>query len=195
MLRRLVRLCFVMTLAGVFAIVPHHSGASAQALTPPPPPSSTCNTTGSGIFCNGGGTSSATNLDAGISCGTFGVLLTGTLTTVYQLRYNPAGLGTEGTFHSNLFATYINPLNGTTIRADVHQTETVKFSIPGDLSTVTRTDTGAASLSTGQGFGLVTHDVGRITVDATGNILFDGGPHDQFDDFPGFVSAVCSALT
>jgi hypothetical protein len=194
MFRRLARLCLVLTLAGIFAMVTNHSRASAQALTPPPPLGATCNTTGSGIFCRGVATTSGTNQDAGISCGAFDVLITFDVTTTYQLRYNADGLATQGTFHSNAPATFINSVTGTTITANSHQTETVNFSTPGDLSTATRTVTGAAALSTGQGFGLVTHDVGRITVDATGNILFEGGPHDQFDDFPGFVSAVCSAL-
>jgi hypothetical protein len=194
MFRRLARLCFVLTVAGFLAIAPRHSSASAQTLTPPPPPGSICNTTGSGIFCRGDVTSGGTNQDTGISCGTFELLATFSVTTTYELWYNADGLATRGTFHSNLSGTFINSVTGSTITADAHQTETVNFSTPGDLSTATRTLTGAVSLSTGQGFGLVTHDVGKITLDGSGNLLFEGGPHDQFDDFPGFVNAVCSAL-
>jgi hypothetical protein len=194
MFRRLARLCFVLTVAGFLAIAPRHSSASAQTLTPPPPPGSICNTTGSGIFCRGDVTSGGTNQDTGISCGTFELLATFSATTTYELWYNAGGLATKGTFHTNAPATFINSVTAATITASIRQTETVNFSTPGDLSTVTRTVTGAATLSTGQGFGLVAQDVGRITFDASGNILFEGGPHNQVDDFPGFVNAVCSAL-
>lgn len=27
-----------------------------------------------------------------------------------------------------------------------------------------------------------------------GGLLFEAGPHDQFDNFPGFVDTVCAAL-
>jgi hypothetical protein len=164
-------------------------------LTPPPPPGATCQTTGSGIFCHGDDTFSGTNVDTGISCGTFEVLATFTGTLTFQALYNSDGLSLEGVFHFDVPGTLINSLTGKTITGNTHDTDTVDLATPGDLSTATETFTGAFNISTGQSFGLVSHDVGKIVIDPSGNILFEGGPHDILNNFPGFVQAVCAALS
>src|SRR5437870_5535700 len=102
MFRYLTRLCVVLTLASFYALVPYPSPAHAQALTPPPPPGAICQTTGNGIFCHGAVTDSETNVDTGISCGTFELLESFTVRTTYELQYSTDGLGTQGTFHDNI---------------------------------------------------------------------------------------------
>ena len=189
-------------LASTFAVVSapaaYATSGSALTMTPPPPPSATCKTTGSGIFCDGDYTFSD-NFDTGISCGTppasFDVLVSDTGTTSFRLHYSSVGLALEGTFHVNSQGTFINSVTGKTIGNDAHFSQTFDFATPGDPSTATRTITGAFGIATGKSIGLVAHDVGKIVFDPSGNILFEGGPHNALDNFPAFVQAICSALS
>jgi hypothetical protein len=194
MFTRILDLWIVSVLVCAMALVPGAVSTHAQTLTPPPPPGAICQTTGSGIFCRGVINQSGTNVDTGIACGTFNVLQTYSARTTYELWYNPAGLGTQGTFHDDVTSTYINSVTGTTITANTHSTRVATFGVPGDRTTLTRTTTGAMNISTGTGFGLVTHDVGRLTLDSGFDVTFEAGPHDQIDNFAAFVDAVCSAL-
>jgi hypothetical protein len=41
----------------------------------------------------------------------------------------------------------------------------------------------------------VAHDVGKVVFDPSGNILFEGGPHNSLDNSSAFVQAICSALS
>jgi hypothetical protein len=191
---RLARTFLVVVLCGLMALVPH-SQAHALTLVPPPPPGATCQTTGTGIFCHGDVTFSGTNVDTGISCGTFEVLTTFTGTTTYEVHFNSAGLGLEAAFHVNSPETFINSVTGKTITGNGYFTFTSDLATPGDESTQTGTYTGAVNISTGQSFGLVSHDVGKVVFDPSGNILFEGGPHNILDNFPGFVQAACAALS
>jgi hypothetical protein len=192
--RSVTRLCLVLALFGVFALVPRGSGASALTLTPPPPTGATCHTTGSDIFCHGDDTFTATNLDQ-FSCGTFEVLATFTQSETYELHYNFAGLALEETFHENAPATFINSVTGQTITGSGYFTLDFVFATPGDFSTLTQTLTGAGNISTGPHFGLVTHDVGRVVIGPNGDILFLAGSMPQVDNLPGFIQAVCTALS
>jgi hypothetical protein len=187
------RICAALTLCGLMALVPH-SRAHALTLVPPAPPGATCQTTGTGIFCHGADTFSATNVDTGISCGTFELLVSFTATQTYELRYNSAGLGLEEVSHDNFPRTFVNSVSGKAIAGNEHFTDTTEWATPGDLSTGTDTFTGAISVATGQHFGLVSHDVGKVVFDPNGDIIFEGGPHDATEDFPGFVQAICAAL-
>jgi hypothetical protein len=191
---RLARLFLAVVLCGLMALA-SHSQAHAVTLTPPPPPGATCQTTGSGIFCHGDVTFSDTNADTGISCGTFEVLFTDTGTNTFELHYNSAGLGLEGTFHFNSLGTFINSVTGKTITNNSHFTFTGDLAIPGDLTTETATLNGQLGIATGQHFGLVAHDVGKVVFDPSGNILFEGGPHNSIDNPTAFVQAVCTALS
>jgi hypothetical protein len=194
MMSRLARTFLVIVLCGLVALVPR-SQTHALTLVPPPPPGATCQTTGTGISCHGDVTSSGVNFDTGISCGTFEILYTFTQTITYELHYNSAGLGIEAAFHWNVPGTFINSVTGKTITSNAHYTAILTGVTPGDPSTAIVTLNGALGISTGQHFGLVAHDVGTITFDPSGNILFEGGPHNSIDNFPAFVQAVCAALS
>ncbi len=191
---QLTRLFLTFALCGLIALT-YHSPAHAATLTPPPPPGAACQATGSGTFCQGSRTFSATSVPTGISCGTFDVLTTFNDTETYELRYNAAGLAVEGTFHENVVGTYINAVTGKSITNNGHATVVDSFGTPGDPSTVTQTLNGQLGISTGQHVGLVAHDVGTITFDPNGTILFEGGPHNSIDNTPAYVQAVCTALS
>jgi hypothetical protein len=195
MSRYLARCCLGLALVAVFALVPRGAGASALTLTPPPPPGATCQTTGNGIFCHGDVTFSDTNVDSGLSCGAFEVLVSDTGTATYELHYNSAGLGFEATVHTSAQGTFINSVTGKTIGNDAHYTFTADLATPGDPSSTTGTLTGAVRISTGQSIGLVAHDVGKIVFDPSGNILFEGGPHNSFDNPTAYAQAICTALS
>jgi len=171
------------------------ASGTAQTLFPPPLPNATCQTTGSGIFCHGDLTFSDTNVDSHIACGTFEVLVSDTGTLTYELRYNSAGLALEARLLRNSQGTFINSVTGKTIGNDSHVSTTFDFGTPGDPRTTTATITGAIGIATGQSIGLVAHDVGKVVFDPSGNILFEGGPHNSIDNFPAFVQAICAALS
>lgn len=190
---RLTRIFLAVALCGLMALV-SHSQAHAATLTPPPPAGATCQTTGTGVFCHGDFTFSFANFDI-FPCGSFDVLFTATSTVTYEEHYNSAGLGLEAAFHYQVFGMFINSVTGNSVTSNAHYTVTADLATPGDLSTQTTTLTGALNISTGQGFGLVTHDVGKIVFDPTGTILFEGGPHNQIDNVLGFFQAVCTALS
>jgi hypothetical protein len=192
----LARLCLGLALSGVIALVLGGAVASALTLTPPPPPNATCETNGSGILCHGDFTFSDRNFHTGVFCAnSFEILVSDTGTVTYELRYSSAGLALEGTFHGNSQGTFINSVTGKTIGNDSHSSITFDFATPGDPSTATATITGAAGIATGQSIGLVAHDVGKVVFDPSGNILFEGGPHNSLDNFPAFKQAICGALS
>ena len=191
---RPTRLFLATALCGTIALT-SQSRAHAATLLPAPPPGAICQTTGTGTLCHGSETFNVTNAPTGISCGAFEVLATFSGTVTYELRYNAAGLGTEGTFHENVVGTYINSVTAKTITNNGHATVVDIFGTPGDQSTVTQTLNGLLGIATGRQFGLVGHDVGTITFDPNGNILFEGGPHNSIDDPAGFAQAVCTALS
>jgi hypothetical protein len=191
---RLSRIFLALILCGLMSLVTH-SQAHATTLTPPPLPGAICQTTGSGIFCHGSFTFSYTNQDTGVSCGAFEVLTSYAGTETYQEHYNSSGLGLEATFHIVSPGTFINSATGKTITSSQYFTINADLAIPGDLSTQTTTLTGALNISTGATFGLVGHDVGKITFDPNGSLLFEAGPHNSFDNFPAFAQAICAALS
>ena len=181
---------------GVYAAAATPSSVNGLALTPPPPPNATCETTGDGIFCHGAFTFSDTNVPAGFSCGnSFAVLVSDTGTIRYELHYNSAGLLLEAKILRNSQGTFINSVTGKTIGNDSHNSTTLDLATPGDLNSATATVTGAIGIATGQSIGLVAHDVGKIVFDPSGNILFEGGPHNSIDNPPAFVQAICTALS
>lgn len=185
----------VVSSSAAYAAAANSASGSALTLTPPPPPGATCQTTGSGVFCRGDMTFSDTTVPTGLSCGPFEVLVSDTGTNSFRLHYSSSGLALEGTFHVNSQGTFINSMTGKTIGNDAHVSQTFDFATPGDASTVTATLTGAAGIATGKSIGLVAHDVGKVVFDPSGNILFEGGPHNALDNFPAFVQAICAALS
>jgi len=185
----------VVSAPAAYAAAATPATGTAQTLFPPPPPNATCETTGTGIFCHGDLTFSNTNVDSGIPCGTFEVLFSNTGTATYELHYSSAGLGLEARVLTNIQGTFINSVTGQTIGNDAHFSSTSDLATPGDPSTATVTITGAFGIATGQSIGLVAHDVGKVVFDPSGNILFEGGPHNSIDNFPAFAQAICAALS
>jgi hypothetical protein len=183
---------FVLLLSLVaLAFVAVHP-AAAQGLTPAPPPFATCQTTGQGTICQGSVTFSEVNTDIGVSCGSFQVLQSGTITNRFTLFYNQAGNGTQAVFHVREVGTLSNSVTGLSVPFHEAVTETLTFATPGDLSTVTATYTGQVYTVTLPGSGLILHDVGRVVFAPDGTITFEGGPHQLLDNE---VQQLCAALS
>jgi hypothetical protein len=191
-LLRVICCLFILLLSLVaFAFVAVHP-AAAQELNPPPPPGATCQTTGQGTICQGSDTGSDVNIDIGVSCGSFHVLLNNTFTERFTIFYNQAGNVTQAVFHARVVGTLSNSMTGTSVPVEAAFTETDTFSTPGDFSTVTITDTGQVFKVTLPGSGLILHDVGRVVFAPDGTIIFEGGPHQELH---GQVDKLCAALS
>lgn len=91
----------------------------------------------------------------------------------------------------NYVGVVTNPVTGASVEDPSHQTTTI------DLVTGTETDVGLIFSSTVPGVGVVFHDVGRVVLDAEGNVTFEAGPHDVLHtEGPHAVRArFCAALT
>ena len=85
-----------------------------------------------------------------------------------------------------MFATFTNTTNGVSISGPVHNEQWV------DVPETGLTINGLFNLFTVPGGGVVFLDTGRIIVDeATGEIFFEAGPHQDWD---GDVASLCAAL-
>jgi hypothetical protein len=84
-----------------------------------------------------------------------------------------------------------NPETGQSVEDPAHTTVFV------DLIAGTEAQVGLVFKATVPGVGVIFHDVGRIVVDAAGNLIFEAGPHDVLNT-PGDHAVranFCAALT
>ena len=166
--------------------------AAAQGLNPPPPDGATCHTTGQGTICQGNDTFSDVNLDTGVSCGSFEILRSPTITQRFTIFYDQAGNVTQAVFHARVEEPFSNSVTGTSVPGEGSLTETDTFATPGDFSTVTTTYTGDVFKVTLPGSGLILHDSGRAVFAPDGTITFEAGPHQLLH---GEVQKLCAALS
>jgi hypothetical protein len=103
-----------------------------------------------------------------------------TITTYFDEEGNPTRL----TFHLPFHGTLTNEATGESVSADQVLQETV------DLDEGTDTLVGLRFRVTFPGLGVVLLDAGKIVFDADGNVVFEAGPHQVFnEDFTEFCAA------
>lgn len=106
-----------------------------------------------------------------------------TITTFFDEEANP----TRVTFHLPFHGTLTNEATGESVSADQVLQETV------DLDEGTDTFVGLRFRVTFPGLGVVLLDAGKIVFDADGNVTFEAGPHQVFnEDFTAFCAAFAS---
>ena len=179
----------VLFLAAMAFVAVHP--AAAQGLNPPPPQGANCNTTGQGTICQGSAPFSE-NFDTGLSCGSFDILQSDSVTDRFTIFYDQAGNVTQAIFHDRAEGTFSNSVTGTSVTFEGTVTQTDTFATPGDFSTMTATFTGDIFKVTLPGSGLILHDVGRAVFAPDGTITFEAGPHQLLH---GQVDKLCAALS
>jgi hypothetical protein len=103
-------------------------------------------------------------------------------TLFFDAQGNPETLQS----HIDLFATFTNTTNGVSISGPAHNEQWV------DVPETVLTINGLFHLFTIPGGGVVFLETGRlIFVEATGEIFFEAGPHQDFD---GDFASLCAAL-
>lgn len=106
-----------------------------------------------------------------------------TITTFFDEDANPTRL----TFHLPFHGTLTNEATGESVSADQVLKETV------DLEEGTDSLVGMRFRVAFPGLGVVLLDAGRIVFDADGNVVFEAGPHQVFnEDFTEFCAAFAS---
>ena len=180
------------------AINSNPAGADAvPTLTPEPPDWYTCQTTGNGTVCKGTTEFQHVGEYDGACPGGFDILENGHSVRNAHRYYNRNGL-LERRLATDIFPVgdplniVYNSVTGKAIpyRADLHTTDIL--GVPGDLASVTSTQTGNLYTITTPGQGLMVHDTGLFTFSPEGDILKDHGPKMLFS---GDVEKLCAALS
>ena len=122
-----------------------------------------------------------------IDCGTFEDQFTdffdGAGATYFDSAGNPIRIVVRWEHHSN----GTNSATGLTLHEHGHFTETI------DLLTGTDTITGNEEIMNRPGSGVVVQDVGKVVIDAGGNVVFFAGGHKHSEVLPG-DQLLCEAL-
>jgi hypothetical protein len=195
---------------GALALVPHTPAFAARSVTgtlvPTPPDDYTCQSVGNGsaAICRSHVSAYQPPDPWFGSCGTpgtdgyFQILESHSWTQDKTRIYNNAGLMTERIIHESDSGLLTNSVTGVSIPWSAHGTVRNVFVTPGDDSAYQETDNGQVFKATVPGMGVVVHDVGKVVIDAEGNLVFEGGPHQQLDFLQGDATALnklCAALS
>lgn len=121
------------------------------------------------------------------------VTLTETFTETVRVTtfFDKDGTPVRAQINVNFAGVVTNPVTGAFVEDNAHQM------LVQDLVTGIEAQVGLVFSSTVPGVGVVFHDVGRVVVDAEGNVTFEAGPHDVLNtEGPHPVRArFCEALT
>jgi hypothetical protein len=122
-----------------------------------------------------------------------GVTLVGTFTEDVRVTtfFDEAGTPVRAQITVNAVGVVTNPETGESVKNPSHQTIIV------DLVEGTEAQVGLIFKATVPGEGVVFHDVGRVVVDAAGNVIFEAGPHDVLNTAGDHAvrANFCAALT
>lgn len=157
----------------------------------------TCFRSGSGIICDGERTLTWEAAEYGITCDGKAVVGSG-----YEHRTmrrwgdaNGLGLKTLVNFSGQDTVWLDGAPSGRTLRGTGRFTELFEYAVPGDLSSRTDTYRGLDVRYTGQGVGLVIHDVGIKSFDIDDNLLFMHGQHPVvLESYEEAFGRFCPAL-
>jgi hypothetical protein len=172
---------------------------ATQTLTPAPPSFLDCKAVGSGTICQGSATFGGDPPHPDFTCSSGALIYDeGTVRQVVTRYYDSSGNLTRRVIHEFWSdAQKSNPLTGATAPYNQAFTSTDVLAVPGDLSSATRTVTGAANITV-PGVGAVLLNAGRTVTAADGTIEFSAGPQDFIDAFVNGNMAVldklCAAL-
>jgi hypothetical protein len=138
-----------------FAFVAVHP-ARAQELNPPPPPEYSCRAGANVTICQADVTFSYGPVDIGIVCGSgksaFDIFDSATLKQHKIRYYDRNGNLARRVIHENYtFGQWSNPLTGKVVPYTQHDTITDVLTVPGDLTSATRTLTGENIYQAGSG--------------------------------------------
>lgn len=170
-----------------------------QPLNPAPPSFESCMTAGNGIICSGARVESF-GYDA-FTCGsgasTFDPFTQG-LDYQHAIRYYDAnGDLLKRVIYDHTVGALSNPLTGTAIPYDQHDTITDMLAVPGDFGSATETNTGQGNFTV-PGMGAVMLNAGRIVTGPDGTLEFTAGPQGFWDFFvngnTAAVDGLCAAL-
>jgi hypothetical protein len=169
-------------------------------LNPAPPSFETCMTVGNGITCQGSRVEDLGEQDSGIVCGSGA----GTFDPIdhaidhqHAIRfYDTNGYLLRRVIFDHLVGAITNPLTGTSVSYNAHNTTTDVLAVPGDFSSATTTGRGEQNYTV-PGMGLVFQNAGRATFDANGDIESMSGHQDFASYFSGDTAVadeLCAAL-
>jgi hypothetical protein len=187
---------------GALALVPSALAGQpvTQTLTPSPPSFYTCMAVGSGTICHGTISGSEGPAETGLICGSgagaFNAVDAFSFSEVAARYYDQNGNLIKRVLHDQINGVYSNPLTGTTVPYIQHETHTDVPSVPGDLSTGTKTHTGVL-IYTLPHQGQIALEAGRV-IEGEDGIEFRAGPQvfvDYYEngDTSG-IQKLCSAL-
>jgi hypothetical protein len=197
-----VRLAVLFFIVCALAVAPAGLGGPpvAQTLTPAPLSWLTCKPVGGGTICQGTISISYGPEDSGFACGAgvgaFVILDTATRHVRVKWTYDEQGRLVQRLIHFRYTSARIsNSLTGAELPYTQTQTRIDDLAVPGDLGSATTTYTGEIIFGS-PGGAPVTIAVGRIVLDATGEITFPvGGESDLVDLYSGDGSELCAALS
>ena len=105
-----------------------------------------------------------------------------TVTTFFNREGNPI----RAKIHINFDGILTHSVTGTTLRDPGHWT------VFQDLQTGTEAVVGMVFAITVPGKGIAVLDAGKIVFDTAGNVIFEGGPHQFFDEGSALICAAFS---
>ena len=125
------------------------------------------------------------HFDPFVTCSGFNVIGDFTVERDDMTFFNSSGTPIEMVIHAHFVGTLTNSVTGKSLSDDGSRTITF------DLLNQTVTNTGLTLKVVAPGQGIIVIDAGRIVRDAAGNITFEAGPHDLFNQT---LQPLCAAL-
>ena len=158
-----------------------------------------CIETGDGSVCRGESHDAWSGEDTGLACAGQAIYTTGTYDSRGARWHLPDGRATHTFFQNAGVETWtLSPDgSGPSLHVSGHWNEHYVYSVPGDRDVRVQTDTGADWQVTGQGVGIVFHDVGlwRYNPGVGTGIDYTHGPTDSdHGNLDLVIDDICAAL-
>jgi len=156
-----------------------------------------CWRAGDRIICEGAMTETYAGLEVDfLACDAGPAYSAGTVTSVARRVGDVDGRALITTFRDSYVEWFTADPGGSgpRLRSAGNVRHIFEYAVAGDPSTVSVSTIGVEIRVTGQGVGLLMHDVGVRTWDSDGNLLKAAGSHISFESFMESHSRICSAL-